>query len=127
MGRLAAAGRLPRDQGSLGNSSIHVQRADRFAERDAADGLAQQLGDAELADAVAASKVAFVCGTQAMSDPAWMKMKELILIRSLSLCSMRTNNKLTDEERKVIRKDVMLFLLITTFEVVSILVIFRYF
>jgi predicted dehydrogenase len=32
----------------------------------------------ELADAVAASKVAFVCGTQAMSDPAWKKMKELI-------------------------------------------------
>jgi predicted dehydrogenase len=32
----------------------------------------------ELADAVAASKVAFVCGTQAMSDPAWRKMKELI-------------------------------------------------
>lgn len=32
----------------------------------------------ELADVVAASKVAFVCGTQAMSDPAWMKMKELI-------------------------------------------------
>ena len=31
-----------------------------------------------LADAVAASKVAFVCGTQAMSDPAWKKMKELI-------------------------------------------------
>ena len=31
-----------------------------------------------LADAVAGSKVAFVCGTQAMSDPAWMKMKELI-------------------------------------------------
>lgn len=31
-----------------------------------------------LADAVAASKIAFVCGTQAMSDPAWMKMKELI-------------------------------------------------
>ncbi len=32
----------------------------------------------ELADAVAASKVAFVCGTQAMSDPAWRKMKELV-------------------------------------------------
>jgi predicted dehydrogenase len=31
-----------------------------------------------LADAVAASKTAFVCGTQAMSDPAWRKMKELI-------------------------------------------------
>jgi len=31
-----------------------------------------------LADAVAASKVAFVCGTQAMTDPAWKKMKELI-------------------------------------------------
>lgn len=32
----------------------------------------------DLADAVAASKVAFVCGTQAMSDPAWRKMKELV-------------------------------------------------
>jgi len=32
----------------------------------------------ELADAVAASKVAFVCGTQALSDPAWKQMKELI-------------------------------------------------
>lgn len=31
-----------------------------------------------LADAVAGSKVAFVCGTQAMSDPAWMEMKKLI-------------------------------------------------
>ncbi len=31
-----------------------------------------------LADAVAGSKVAFVCGTQAMTDPAWKKMKELI-------------------------------------------------
>jgi predicted dehydrogenase len=31
-----------------------------------------------LADAVAASKTAFVCGTQAMSDPAWMEMKKLI-------------------------------------------------
>jgi predicted dehydrogenase len=31
-----------------------------------------------LADAVAASKVAFVCGTQAMSDPAWGEMKKLI-------------------------------------------------
>jgi predicted dehydrogenase len=32
----------------------------------------------ELADTVAASKVAFVCGTQAMTDPAWATMKELI-------------------------------------------------
>jgi predicted dehydrogenase len=31
-----------------------------------------------LADAVAASRVAFVCGTQAMTDPAWMEMKKLI-------------------------------------------------
>lgn len=31
-----------------------------------------------LADAVAASKAAFVCGTQAMTDPAWMEMKKLI-------------------------------------------------
>lgn len=31
-----------------------------------------------LADATAASKVAFVCGTQAMSDPAWMEMKKLV-------------------------------------------------
>ena len=31
-----------------------------------------------LADAVASAKTAFVCGTQAMTDPAWRKMKELI-------------------------------------------------
>lgn len=31
-----------------------------------------------LADAVAASTVAFVCGTQAMTDPAWKLMKQLI-------------------------------------------------
>ena len=31
-----------------------------------------------LADAVATAKTAFVCGTQAMTDPAWKKMKELI-------------------------------------------------
>ena len=32
----------------------------------------------QLADAVAASKVAFVCGTQALSDPAWKQMKKLV-------------------------------------------------
>ena len=31
-----------------------------------------------LADAAASAKTAFVCGTQAMSDPAWMEMKKLI-------------------------------------------------
>jgi len=32
----------------------------------------------DLADAVAASKASFVCGTQAMTDPAWKEMKKLI-------------------------------------------------
>ena len=39
---------------------------------------------------------------------------------------MRTNNKLTDEDRKEIRRAVFLFLLVTGIEVTAMILIFNY-